>query len=465
MTRRAIRPARSTSATRGRALAPWRAHRTSKEIVMKKRVLVCFVVGVAVGPGVISWGQSNPSIVITDGGIRFPDGTEQFTSIGGPPTHVCQTGQTTMTAQGDDGFLRMGAKPPWPRFTDNADGTVTDWMTGIVWLKDADCLGSGDFATALSQVSSLAMGVEHSCSDYTAGAYDDWRLPTIRELESLVDRDVIMPALSDTSGTGPWSEGDPFTGAQNELYWSSTAAARTDLDASWVVAMGHGYTTNALLTSATIYVWPMRDPESSEAVIVLADGGIEFPDGSTQMTAAAGPPCPPARTGQTRSFGSGDDGDLQPGVPWPEPRFANNGDGTVTDHLTGLIWLKDADCLGLATWTFALERVASLNSGTDYSCTDYTAGAFVDWRLPHARELASLRHLAFVDPTLGDAAGSSQWSEGDPFTGVQNYFYWTSTAAQHDTENEAWYVRFDSGVYSYFLKSNTVYVWPVRGGN
>ena len=44
-------------------------------------------------------------------------------------------------------------------------------------------------------------------------------------------------------------------------------------------------------------------------------------------------------TGQTDSVAAGDDGDLQKGVPWPDPRFTDNGDGTVTDHLTGLIWL------------------------------------------------------------------------------------------------------------------------------
>jgi hypothetical protein len=88
-----------------------------------------------------------------------------------------------------------------------------------------------------------------------------------------------------------------------------------------------------------------------------------------------------------------------------------------------------------------------------------------DRRLPNARELASLRHIAFIDPTLGDSTGSSQWSEGDPFTGVQNYFYWTSTAAEHDVEDEAWYVQLGTGVYTYFLKSGPFYVWPVRGGN
>ncbi len=46
------------------------------------------------------------------------------------------------------------------------------------------------------------------------------------------------------------------------------------------------------------------------------------------------PPAPPARTGQTTSYAERDDGDLERGVAWPNPRFTDNGNGTVTDHLT-----------------------------------------------------------------------------------------------------------------------------------
>lgn len=64
---------------------------------------------------------------------------------------------------------------------------------------------------------------------------------------------------------------------------------------------------------------------------------------------------PPAgsvpRTGQTVSTSAtaGEDGDLQKGLAWPSPRFTDNGNGTVTDNLTGLIWLKNADCFGFVT--------------------------------------------------------------------------------------------------------------------
>ena len=57
------------------------------------------------------------------------------------------------------------------------------------------------------------------------------------------------------------------------------------------------------------------------------------------------PPAPVPKTGQTTSFAKvakGDDGNLMSGVAWPNPRFTDNNDGTVTDNLTGLIWLKNS---------------------------------------------------------------------------------------------------------------------------
>ncbi|UCE55232.1 MAG: hypothetical protein JSV31_07260 [Desulfobacterales bacterium] len=53
---------------------------------------------------------------------------------------------------------------------------------------------------------------------------------------------------------------------------------------------------------------------------------------------------PVAKTGQTDSYADCDDGDLEKGIVWPVPRFTDNEDGTVTDNLTGLVWLKNANC-------------------------------------------------------------------------------------------------------------------------
>ncbi|MDR4498241.1 MAG: DUF1566 domain-containing protein [Candidatus Scalindua sp.] len=45
----------------------------------------------------------------------------------------------------------------------------------------------------------------------------------------------------------------------------------------------------------------------------------------------------------------------------PDPRFTDNGNGTVTDNRTGLIWLQNANVAGLRTWADALADVVSLN--------------------------------------------------------------------------------------------------------
>src|SRR5215510_3311675 len=81
----------------------------------------------------------------------------------------------------------------------------------------------------------------------------------------------------------------------------------------------------------------------------------------TPVSAAA--PAPVPKTGQTTLFATGDDGDLEKGVASPTPRFTDNNNGTITDNLTGLIWLKNADCPGtFRDWFTALNDVASLNS-------------------------------------------------------------------------------------------------------
>ncbi len=108
---------------------------------------------------------------------------------------------------------------------------------------------------------------------------------------------------------------------------------------------------------------------------------------------------PIPKTGQTTSYATGDDGDLQTGVSWPVPRFTDNGNGTVTDNLTGLIWLKDADCLGTETWSNALSKSNGLATGTCGLTDGSSAG---DWRLPNIRQLKSLVDYASSILTIID---------------------------------------------------------------
>ena len=178
------------------------------------------------------------------------------------------------------------------------------------------------------------------------------------------------------------------------------------------------------------------------------------------------------KTGQTKCYNAsgteiacadtGQDGDHQKGVAWPAPRFITGTTGVVTDTLTGLVWLENANCAGSAvTWTLAISYSNALHDGcancfgTAGDC-DLSDGSLAsDWRLPNVRELHSLIHSG--------QANSAAWLNGQGFTDVWPNFYWSSTTqAQHTLY--AWYVSLGNGSVLGIQKTNTCYVWPVRGG-
>lgn len=147
------------------------------------------------------------------------------------------------------------------------------------------------------------------------------------------------------------------------------------------------------------------------------------------------------KTGQTKCYdaidgslidceGTGQDGDIQAGIEWPQPRFSDNGDGTLTDNLTGLMWLKDGACLGpMKTWQWALDRVADFNKDpVKYNCTNYTA-SHTDWVLPNVNELESLLNV--------EDEGSRGWLASQGFLNIAASYYWSSTTITEDT-NSAW---------------------------
>ena len=100
-----------------------------------------------------------------------------------------------------------------------------------------------------------------------------------------------------------------------------------------------------------------------------------------------------------------------------------------------------------------------------HDCGDTSNGGShqTDWRLPNLREMLSLVHYGVFDPALPNTAGTGQWSEGNPFTGVQPYYYWTSTSRASLTTN-AWSVDMIGGNVVFKPKTDIYDVWPVRGG-
>jgi hypothetical protein len=145
--------------------------------------------------------------------------------------------------------------------------------------------------------------------------------------------------------------------------------------------------------------------------------------------------------------GTGQDGDKQKGAVWPNPRFTNNGNGTATDNLTGLVWLKNANCFDAQIWTAALTSANTLASGACGLSDGSKAG---QWRLPNITELESLVDTEHVGPAL---------PSGHPFTAV-GYYYWSSTGT---IANQAWYVQMGTGeVGSNPWTSLSYITWPVR---
>jgi uncharacterized repeat protein (TIGR01451 family) len=158
------------------------------------------------------------------------------------------------------------------------------------------------------------------------------------------------------------------------------------------------------------------------------------------------------QTGQTTSYASGDDGDIQAGIAWPEQRFTNNGNGTVTDNLTGLVWLRNANCFGTRTWANALINANTLNSG---ECGLSDGSVEGDWRLPNRKELRSLINYG--------QANSAAWLNTQGFSNVQAGYYWSSTTYA-DSMNYAWFVDMVDGSVVADFKPYFYYVWPVRAG-
>ncbi len=203
------------------------------------------------------------------GAVHFHDDqyfteAELSTSFGGSVVHWDNvTSVPADLADGDDVFTPTD--PPCfdnlNRYVNCGNGTVTDIVTGLIWLHNTNCFGSQDWASANDSAAQLQDG---QCGLTDGSKPGDWRLFTREDWEATQLRPVGLgcsnPVLTDTEGTGCFSTdtSPPFSGLQN-LYWLSTTV-ETDVASAYFVNLSDGSVPNALRNSLSPsrFVWPVR---------------------------------------------------------------------------------------------------------------------------------------------------------------------------------------------------------------
>jgi hypothetical protein len=262
---------------------------------------------------------------------------------------------------------------------------------------------------------------------------------------------AVLAGNTDSPG-GPTEAGSQMYTLEQIYDRLTTGAAATKMTAFTEPSIGPGSTMHTLddIWEATKSTYT-RVPKTGQAAC--------YKSASPWGTCTCG----------TANCPSGQDGEYQLGVSpeqepvsgitgaytvygWGGTRFTDNGDGTVSDNLTGLIWLKNANCWGGQTWANALSNANGLADG---SCGLSDGSSAGDWRLPNVNELHSLIDLTQSGPAL---------PSGHPFTGVRTSIYWSSTS-HVSIQEDAWYVSPGAGMVHIGVKSRfDCYVWPVRGG-
>ncbi len=261
-----------------------------------------------------------------------------------------------------------------PAYYDNGDGTVTDLNTGLMWQKTP-----GDKVTYDGAVA----GAE----DFSLAGYNDWRLPTIKELYSLIlfsGTDVNPESVEPAT---PFIDTDYF-----DFEYGDIGAGERIIDAQY--------------WSSTEYVGTTMNGAATVFGVNFADGRIK---GYPKDLGPGGQPMTEFVRyvrGNT-SYGIND--------------FLDNVDGTITDSATGLMWSKADSGKGM-DWEDALAWVQQKNK------ENYLG--YSDWRLPNAKELQSIVDYTQSPQTTNSAAIDSVF-KATPIVnerGEIGYpFYWTST--------------------------------------
>ena len=219
-----------------------------------------------------------------------------------------------------------------PHYQDNGDGTVSDLVTGLMWQADPGEKMTYDQAVA-------------GAASFNLAGYSDWRLPSIKELYSLIQFSGLDPSGPNSTNLIPFLDTDYF----NFEYGDENAGERI-IDSQW--ATSTKYVSTTFNGAETMF-------------------GVNFADGRIKGYGTG--PMPEQSEGKL-FFAIYVRGNTAYGVN----EFVDNGDGTVSDLATGLTWAQNDSGTGM-NWEAALNYCENL----DYAGT-------ADWRLPNAKELQSI---------------------------------------------------------------------------
>ncbi|WFB34672.1 DUF1566 domain-containing protein [Kiritimatiellota bacterium B12222] len=258
-----------------------------------------------------------------------------------------------------------------PSYLDQGDGTISDQVTGLMWTQDP-----GEKMTWAQAVAGAK-----TCR---IGGYTDWRLPTVKELYSLINFNGIDPdpMATDSEGLTPFIDRSVF----NFKYGDPMKGERI-IDSQWA--------TSTLYQSTTM--------GGNQTMF-----GVNFADGRIKGYPVT------SRRGETLFYTLYVRGNPDYG----KNKFTDNGDGTVTDEATGLMWMQSDSGMGM-DWPSALE----------YAEKQRLAG-YGDWRLPSVKELQSLVEYS-RSPDSSDSAAIDpvfECTEIQNEKGQKDFAqYWSST--------------------------------------
>jgi len=134
--------------------------------------------------------------------------------------------------------------------------------------------------------------------------------------------------------------------------------------------------------------------------------------------------------------------------------FTDNGNGTVTDNNTGLMWQKQDDGKMYNWYKASGSYDATYNPASQSVCGELTLGGHSDWRLPPKEELITIVDLEIPEP--GPKIMTAY------FPNTKSNYYWSSTTYAY-SPGSAWYVDFYRGYVYYSIMGYERCVRCVRG--